>query len=249
MIVSHLYKITNKITNEYYIGKHNGWDQRKKDGKLYWGSGKRMMRQVSKYGKENFEYKILVYGTPEYIYELEQKMVTLQLIESDEKCLNLKTGGEGSIKHTEETVKKIKSKLIELYKDPEKRKLKSEITKRTYRNNPEIIKKISKSSLGKKLSEETKNKIREIRAKQVFTKESIEKRNKVISSLIWMNDGNRSYRIRPENIQASKEKGLVEGRITSYIDDKYKDDRRQNSLNLWKKLKDSGHVGILKKMN
>lgn len=31
----------------------------------------------------------------------------------------------------------------------------------------------------------------------------------------WMNDGTRSYRIRPENIQASKEKGLVERRITS----------------------------------
>jgi hypothetical protein len=29
--------------------------------------------------------------------------------------------------------------------------------------------------------------------------------------LIWMNDGNRNYRIRPENVNMKKEQGLIMG--------------------------------------
>lgn len=25
--VAHLYKITNQVTGQYYVGKHNGWKQ------------------------------------------------------------------------------------------------------------------------------------------------------------------------------------------------------------------------------
>ena len=82
MSVAHLYKITNKLTDEYYIGKHNGLNQKKSNGYLYWGSGERIRNQVKKYGANNFTYEILVISTPEYIYELEEKMVTLNLITS-----------------------------------------------------------------------------------------------------------------------------------------------------------------------
>ena len=71
--VSHLYKITNKNSGEYYIGKHNGLDQKKSNGQLYWGSGDRIRNQVKKHGADNFTYEILVISTPEYIYELEEK--------------------------------------------------------------------------------------------------------------------------------------------------------------------------------
>lgn len=277
MIVSHLYKITNKITNEYYIGKHNGWKQ---NG--YWGSGIKIERQVKKYGKENFEYQILVYGTPEYILELEQKMVTLQLIESDEKCLNLIPGGKGALKgykHSDETRKLISEKIKQIFKERpeiyydsyEKQKGKkfSEESRKKIslavtgekngfygkKHSEEIIEKIrqkitgNKYWLGKKHKKETKDKLREARAKQVMPKESYEKSSKTMSSLIWMNDGTRSYRVRPENIQASKEKGMIEGRITSYIDDKYKDKFKSLTKNQWKKVKETGHTGPLIKVN
>jgi hypothetical protein len=108
--VAHLYKITNKLTDEYYIGKHNGLDQKKSNGQLYWGSGDRIRNQVKKHGADNFRYEVLVISTPEYIYELEGKMVTLNLIESDNKCLNLMGGGYGAKYTSEETKKKISLK-------------------------------------------------------------------------------------------------------------------------------------------
>jgi hypothetical protein len=212
--VAHLYKITNKLTDEYYIGKHNGLDQKKSNGQLYWGSGDRIRNQVKKHGADNFTYEILVISTPEYIYELEEKIVTLNLIESDNKCLNLMGGGYGA-KHTSDETKK----------------------------------KISLKNSGKIRSEEAKEKIRVARAKQVFTKEQRDRANKTLSSLIWMNDGEKSYRIRPENIQASKEKGMIEGRLKDYINTEYRNKFKTYAKEQWQKVKETGHIGHLIKVN
>jgi hypothetical protein len=212
--VAHLYKITNKLTDEYYIGKHNGLDQKKSNGQLYWGSGDRIRNQVKKHGANNFTYEILVISTPEYIYELEEKMVTLNLIESDNKCLNLMGGGYGA-KYTSDETKK----------------------------------KISLKNSGKIRSEEAKEKIRTARAKQVFTKEQRDRANKTLSSLIWMNDGEKSYRIRPENIQASKEKGMIEGRLKDYINTEYRNKFKTYAKEQWQKVKETGHIGHLIKVN
>jgi len=212
--VAHLYKITNKLTDEYYIGKHNGLDQKKSNGQLYWGSGDRIRNQVKKHGADNFTYEILVISTTEYIYELEEKMVTLNLIESDNKCLNLMGGGYGA-KHTSDETKK----------------------------------KISLKNSGKIRSEETKEKIRIARIKQVFTKEQRDRANKTLSSLIWMNDGEKSYRIRPENIQASKEKGMIEGRLKDYINTEYRNKFKTYAKEQWQKVKETGHIGHLIKVN
>ena len=214
MSVAHLYKITNKLTDEYYIGKHNGLDQKKSNGQLYWGSGDRIRNQVKKHGADNFTYEILVISTPEYIYELEEKMVTLNLIESDNKCLNLMGGGYGA-KYTSEETKK----------------------------------KISLKNSGKIRSEEAKEKIRIARIKQVFTKEQRDRANKTLSSLIWMNDGEKSYRIRPENIQASKEKGMIEGRLKDYINTEYRNKFKTYAKEQWQKVKETGHIGHLIKVN
>ena len=214
MSVAHLYKITNKLTDEYYIGKHNGLDQKKSNGQLYWGSGDRIRNQVKKYGADNFTYEVLVISTPEYIYVIEEKMVTLNLIESDNKCLNLMGGGYGA-KYTSEETKK----------------------------------KISLKNSGKIRSEEAKEKIKVARAKQVFTKEQRDRANKTISSLIWMNDGEKSYRIRPENIQMSKEKGMVEGRLKDYINTEYRNKLKTYAKEQWLKVKETGHIGHLIKVN
>jgi hypothetical protein len=106
--VAHLYKITNQLTGQYYVGKHNGWLQ---NG--YWGSGTRLKYNQEKHGIENFNYEILCYGKPEYILELESRYVTQELLESDKKCLNLRSGGEGSFFISEDTRKKIGQKTTE----------------------------------------------------------------------------------------------------------------------------------------
>jgi hypothetical protein len=45
--IAHLYKITNKVTGDYYFGKHNGYEQ---NG--YWGSGKKIKNAGCKNPKE-----------------------------------------------------------------------------------------------------------------------------------------------------------------------------------------------------
>ena len=204
--VAHLYKITNTITGEYYIGKHNGWTQ---NG--YWGSGERIRNQVKKYNRKNFTYKILCYGTQDYIYELEEKIVTLELISEDKKCLNLMGGGFGAKFLSEETKKKL-----------------------------------SVLKTGTKLSKESKQKISDARAKQVI---DYNKTSKTISTLTWMNDGKKSYRIRPENIEISKEKGMVEGRLRNYISNEFRNKFKTYAKEQWQKVKETGHIGHLIKVN
>ena len=236
MSVAHLYKITNKQTGEYYVGKHCGYDQKKSGGGFYWGSGNRIRNSIKKYGKENFTYEILVYGSVDYIIELEAKYVTKELIQEDRLCLNLMTGGEARRTYSRESIEK-----IILAQKGKKRNLSE-----AQRKKMSDAKKGKTFFLGKKHTEETKKRIREIRAKQVFSKESAEKRKQTISSLVWMNDGIRSYRIRPENIQAAKEKGYVEGRLTTYVDDNYKEKIRMNAKEQWKKHKETNLHGKLK---
>jgi hypothetical protein len=194
MDVSHLYKVTNKISGEYYIGKHNGWTQKTNKNQLYWGSGIRIMNLVKKYGIDNFTYEIMCYGTPEYIFNLEQKYVSVELVENDNLCLNLTIGGQGVGYHTKES----------------------------------------------------KEKLRLARAKQVMPADMYEKTSKIMSSLIWMNDGKRSYRVRPCNLQDSINKGFVHGRLLDYIDDKYKEKRKMSAIKQWQKVRESQRIENLK---
>jgi hypothetical protein len=177
--VAHLYKITNKLTGDYYVGKHNGWEQ---NG--YWGSGLRIKSSVEKYGKENFNYEILCYGSPEFILKLEEKYVTLELIESDEKCLNLMVGGYGSSRTTKETRKKLS--LVSSGKNNAMYgKKHTEATRQ----------KITSALLGKPLKEETKNKLSQITAER-----------------IWINDGVANKRIILSELENYKKKGFFRGR-------------------------------------
>ena len=190
--VAHLYKITNIITNEYYVGKHNGWEQ---NG--YWGSGYRIQNSIKKYGIENFKYEILCFGSVEYIYELEKKFVTPEMVDLDEKCLNLTIGGLGVNYHTEQS----------------------------------------------------KQKLREARAKQIISSEAYDKASKTMSSLVWMNDGDKSYRVKPENVQVSINKGLVFGRLATYVTEEYKNKFKEYATKQWQQVKQTGHTGHLIKVN
>jgi len=100
MSVAHLYKITDQSSGRYYYGKHNGTTQQS-SGQKYWGSGKLIRKLVSKYGTDNLTYEVLCISTPEYILDLESKIVTQQLLE-DKLCLNLCVGGFGGPMQSEE---------------------------------------------------------------------------------------------------------------------------------------------------
>lgn len=196
MSVCHLYKITNEITGEYYIGKHNGWTQIGYKKSLYWGSGVRINNSYKKYGKENFKYEILCYGTTEYIFELERKYVTVDLVENDIKCLNLTIGGEGVGYHTKQS----------------------------------------------------REKLRIARAKQVMPADMYEKRSKNNIGMRWMNNGKIGCRIKPKNLQMYLNDGYVFGRLKNYINDEYREKIKMKTTNQWHKVKETGHLGNLKKV-
>jgi hypothetical protein len=142
--IAHLYKITSQKTGEYYIGKHRGLTQETRWGKLYWGSGTRIQNHVKKYGTGDLTYEILCISTTNYIFELESKYVTKELLQN-ELCLNIVTGGreppsKKGFVITEETRKKLRART-----PWNKGRKFSEETK----------KKMSEAALGRKHSEET----------------------------------------------------------------------------------------------
>ena len=79
---SYVYKITCKITGEYYFGSSFN---AKRD--WYWGTGRRIKERIAQYGKENFIKEIL----EEFDDRVEAHKKENQYIEkfrNDEKCLN-----------------------------------------------------------------------------------------------------------------------------------------------------------------
>lgn len=85
-----IYKTTNKINGNYYIGKHETYNV----NDSYLGSGIRLKNALKFYGKENFFKEIL------FIFDNENDMIKkeIELVDlcfDDDKCYNLGKGGKG----------------------------------------------------------------------------------------------------------------------------------------------------------
>jgi len=217
--VAHLYRITNTKTGEYYIGKHNGLTQETRNGKLYWGSGSRIINQIKKYGTEIFNYNILCVGQTNYIFEIESKYVTKELLQ-DEKCLNIVTGGreppsKKGFVITEETRKKLKART-----PWNKGKTYSEESK----------KKMSEAALGRRHSEETiqkflgrvpwnKNKKGLFKHTEEWKKQNSIRSvgNKFNVGRKHMNDGQKNYFVNEKDIQENNLFHLVSGRLKNKL--------------------------------
>lgn len=214
--VAHLYRITNTKSGEYYVGKHRGVTQETRYGQLYWGSGTRIKNQIKKYGSENFKYEILCIAETDYIFELESKLVTKELLEEDKLCLNIVTGGreppsrKGCV-FAEESLNKLKGRT-----PWNKGKTLSE----------ESRKKMSEAALGRKHSEETKEKFKG-RTPWNFGKTGLQyhteehkkrlsekfKGNKFNVGRKHMNDGQKNYFVTENDIQEKGLFNLVPGRL------------------------------------
>lgn len=134
---NYFYKITNLVNGKYYYGIKSSDSEPQLD--TYFGSGKALKLAIKKYGKENFIKEIIAdYPTRKEASDHEKLIVTLDLVELDD-CYNLKTGGDNEFYHSEAT-----KNLIRL--------IKTNISVET-RN------KMSKSAMGKVMSEVTKLKM------------------------------------------------------------------------------------------
>jgi hypothetical protein len=86
----HIYKITNKINQKWYIGQHNGKNPN------YLGSGKLLKKAIKKYGKENFDKVILEECfTKEELDIREKWWIAESNALNDPMSYNLVDGGEG----------------------------------------------------------------------------------------------------------------------------------------------------------
>ena len=86
----YIYKITNKINNKYYIGRHST----KKLKDYYFGSGIGINNAVKKYGKKNFIFEIIAQSkSTEDLWQLEKQIVN-ETVVKDKMSYNQTYGGK-----------------------------------------------------------------------------------------------------------------------------------------------------------
>lgn len=160
-----IYKTTDLRNQNFYVGMHstNNLD----DG--YIGSGTRLKHLIYKHGKNIFNMEILEFlPNRKLLREREIEIINSSLL-LDEKCMNLKPGGDGGFLNNEHQLKcssaagkKHAERLLvdEEYRKTYSEKLSVANKKRHSRGNG---KKISEhySWVGKNHSEESKRKIGE----------------------------------------------------------------------------------------
>lgn len=100
-----VYETINKINGKKYIGMHatNNLDDN------YLGSGRLLLKAISKYGVHNFEKNILfVFDNFDEMAEKEREICNEEIVK-DQNYYNLKTGGEGGV-YADHIIEKIKMK-------------------------------------------------------------------------------------------------------------------------------------------
>lgn len=167
-----IYRTTNLINGRYYLGMHS--TNRIDDG--YLGSGKRLYYELNKYGRDNFKFEILEqFNSREELVQAEINLITEHDLKNP-NCLNLKQGGSGGF--TDENRKKARQVTDSILQKKYGKEFRSIIAKQ-YRQDltdedRENISKLVKAGLkrvnfnhanfkGKKHSEETLDKMREVK--------------------------------------------------------------------------------------
>jgi group I intron endonuclease len=104
-----VYKSTNKINGDFYIGVSSQGLKSRKIGHLFdakKGSDIRFHRAIRKYGEENFDWEVVLsVSSKEEMFQNE-----IKLISELNPQYNCTSGGDGQYCHTDETKKKISDK-------------------------------------------------------------------------------------------------------------------------------------------
>jgi len=155
-----IYKITNKLDDKFYIGKHKTKDL--DDG--YMGSGILIRRAIEKYGIDNFKKDIL------HIFETEVEMneAEARLVVIGENSYNLCPGGQGGFNahaHSPEASAKRSASVKKHMLENENRR--TQLVSWTNING--------NGMLGKKHSEEAKKKMSGSRGKYNVQKTGIKR--------------------------------------------------------------------------
>jgi hypothetical protein len=182
----------------------------------YMGSGTKLKYSIRKYGKENHIKDILeFFDSRELLIEGEKKAITLDML-VDKMCMNLKEGGSGGFanqKHQEKTSKAGKLAFLEKLKNDEvfrvnHSKKMSEIKKNQY--NSGICKNDWQLNWsGKKHSEETKAKMREIKKETGFGEKNSQ------YGTCWITKDFENKKIKKEELELYLSNGWIKGRYSN----------------------------------
>jgi hypothetical protein len=177
-----IYKITNKLDNKIYIGKH----QTENDLDDYFGSGLLLERAIEKYGKEYFSKEIVCrLNSLEELNEMEKKIVDEEFISRDD-TYNIKLGGQGGWDHIIKNKLNLTEKLFEVCRenakalkerhlnDPEFRKFHSDAIKLGLSHHP---------LLGRTVPDDTRAKMSKAK------KGKYDGKNNPSFGSIWINNG------------------------------------------------------------
>jgi len=146
-IIHLLYKTTNIINKKTYVGVHSTTNIN--DG--YLGTGSAIKAAIRKYGKENFKREIIAEcGSRDVALYLESIIVTKEFI-NEKTNYNLKTGGVGGCKHSDKTKKQMS-----------KSSKGQTAWNKGVTYSAETRKRMSESHKGNVLSDETKEKCRQV---------------------------------------------------------------------------------------
>lgn len=172
-----LYKTTNIVTGNYYIGIHST-DDLEDD---YLGSGLRLRRSVKKYGKASHQREIVeLLESRSALIAREAEIVTFDLIIADIKCMNLIPGGGGNDREygaSELARAKMSAASKAAIRTPEWY-AKAVSTRRendSYQHSVETKAKISEAHTGKVLTDEHKQKIGRSLVGRIVTEETRQK--------------------------------------------------------------------------
>lgn len=154
-----IYKTTNLLNGRFYIGMHS--TDNIDDG--YLGSGKRIIAELKKYGKENFVRVIIGQTTSREALKTKEAELVTEELRKDPLCLNLKNGGEGGWDHLDnEKMKSVRSANLAKAREKLTTEIRSKAAKSWIRDPDHDY----ATFTGRKHSEETKQKMREAHAKR-----------------------------------------------------------------------------------
>ena len=185
-----IYKATNIVTGDRYIGKDVNWPNRK--GAHLWlarrGQGFYFHNSIRKYGEDNFIWEILeVVDCKDLLAERE-----IQWIADETPEYNLTIGGEGRhAPHSQSTKNKIS---VALRGNTNGVGNKNALG---YKHTPEALERISKANKGKVLSSNHRQKISHARKNNKnfnggihsWSKEQLAENAKRVGSMLWWNNG------------------------------------------------------------
>lgn len=107
----YIYKTTNKITGEFYIGKSS----KPEFNPEYYGSGNLLLESLKRYGKSNFKVEVVSeFEDLDDLAKAEVELIKESLLKSPELCMNVSlksNGGDTLSSKTAEEIELINKKI------------------------------------------------------------------------------------------------------------------------------------------